>query len=579
MRNSVVYISLLVFLFSCREVKKEKIHTLQFSSSVDSLVNDTISYGSIVDSFRIELKNACCDSVAIDWLNKLAYTWKGQPIMIFASEALKQSEKINYRTGKAIAIGHQGYAFYWNYQEDSALKYYNRALQILTSKSDQKAKAQITSYIGDVHRVRLQHQEALEKYHESMKLAKESGDEERMAMLHSVIADIYRLQNSFDSSLSNYHRAVELSKKTKDYKRLGFCYAYIGDIYRLREEHVKALEHFNLALNLANKTDDKNIQAYVYMNKGEVYKYLMEPDSAMNNYLRSQKLAESINDNQTILSCLGSIGMLHTNLGNVNEALKYYKKMLHLAREQQEVIAQVNALINIGEYHRKFLKNFDSALVFYNEALGLSEKVNFSFGISRLLLIRAYTAYDEKRYVDADQFAKHALKSALKFDHTDITKEAYRILSISNENAGNYKEAFLYNKLYRDIADSLLNNEQIKRFASAEYKNTERNLVSLHQQKEKLHKAEKAQKDEEIKRQRFVRNTFIGGFVVIAVFSVLLFRSLRANKKAKKMIEHQKEIVEEKQKEIIDSIKYARRIQNALLPPDKYLERFLKKKQ
>lgn len=36
--------------------------------------------------------------------------------------------------------------------------------------------------------------------------------------------------------------------------------------------------------------------------------------------------------------------------------------------------------------------------------------------------------------------------------------------------------------------------------------------------------------------------------------------------------EHQKELVEEKQKEIADSIAYARRIQSAILPPDKYVK-------
>jgi hypothetical protein len=43
------------------------------------------------------------------------------------------------------------------------------------------------------------------------------------------------------------------------------------------------------------------------------------------------------------------------------------------------------------------------------------------------------------------------------------------------------------------------------------------------------------------------------------------------------LIEKQKRFVEEKQKEILDSIYYARRIQNAILPTEKYIDKTLKR--
>jgi hypothetical protein len=45
--------------------------------------------------------------------------------------------------------------------------------------------------------------------------------------------------------------------------------------------------------------------------------------------------------------------------------------------------------------------------------------------------------------------------------------------------------------------------------------------------------------------------------------------------KQKQEAEYQKYLVEEKQKEIIDSIKYAKRIQQSLLPTDKYIGKSL----
>jgi len=46
-----------------------------------------------------------------------------------------------------------------------------------------------------------------------------------------------------------------------------------------------------------------------------------------------------------------------------------------------------------------------------------------------------------------------------------------------------------------------------------------------------------------------------------------------------KEIELQKRLLEEKQKEIIDSITYAKRIQRSLLPTEKYIDRILNGKK
>jgi serine phosphatase RsbU (regulator of sigma subunit) len=77
--------------------------------------------------------------------------------------------------------------------------------------------------------------------------------------------------------------------------------------------------------------------------------------------------------------------------------------------------------------------------------------------------------------------------------------------------------------------------------------------------------------------------------LAVAVFGVLVFTSYRRSQKAnaiinmqkqhveqqKQEIEHQKLLVEVKQKEIIDSIDYAKRIQSAILPPPKLIRSHL----
>ncbi len=93
-------------------------------------------------------------------------------------------------------------------------------------------------------------------------------------------------------------------------------------------------------------------------------------------------------------------------------------------------------------------------------------------------------------------------------------------------------------------------------------------------------------------RKQFIVMIFIlCGLVLVAIFAIFIFRSLRITQKQKDIIEKQKtiveaqkfevelqkDLVEEKQKEVIDSIHYAKRIQTALLRTEKYISQHLSK--
>jgi serine phosphatase RsbU (regulator of sigma subunit) len=66
-----------------------------------------------------------------------------------------------------------------------------------------------------------------------------------------------------------------------------------------------------------------------------------------------------------------------------------------------------------------------------------------------------------------------------------------------------------------------------------------------------------------------------GGSLVFLLFSVGLFIGFQRKKKANLLIHEQKQIVEEKNKEITDSIQYAKRIQSAILPSNKVVKEYL----
>jgi serine phosphatase RsbU (regulator of sigma subunit) len=67
----------------------------------------------------------------------------------------------------------------------------------------------------------------------------------------------------------------------------------------------------------------------------------------------------------------------------------------------------------------------------------------------------------------------------------------------------------------------------------------------------------------------------IGGALVLLVIALLLFRAYRLKRKAQQMAEQQKDLVEERNKHMVDSIQYAQQLQSAILPaPELFAQHF-----
>ena len=94
----------------------------------------------------------------------------------------------------------------------------------------------------------------------------------------------------------------------------------------------------------------------------------------------------------------------------------------------------------------------------------------------------------------------------------------------------------------------------------------------------------------QIKEQRKQQTLLYVGIGLIAIFSGFMYNRFRVTRKQKgiielqkveverrsKIVEEQKFVIEEKQKEILDSIHYAKRIQQAMLTSEGYFDEYLK---
>jgi flagellar biosynthesis/type III secretory pathway M-ring protein FliF/YscJ len=186
-----------------------------------------------------------------------------------------------------------------------------------------------------------------------------------------------------------------------------------------------------------------------------------------------------------------------------------------------------------------------------------------------------------KRLAEAKQYITKAIQLSVKIGSKGDLKGGYEGLSMIELAEKNYQQAYEHYKLFIVYRDSLSNEENTK-------KNIQAQMQYDFDKKESESKAEQEKKDlkseEDKHKQKIILWFTVSGLLVVLLLAAIIFRSLLLNRRKNKLIseqkqlvEKQKEIVEEKQKEILDSIHYARRIQRSLLTSELYITRNLER--
>jgi tetratricopeptide (TPR) repeat protein len=180
---------------------------------------------------------------------------------------------------------------------------------------------------------------------------------------------------------------------------------------------------------------------------------------------------------------------------------------------------------------------------------------------------------------NSERYFLRALKITETLNDVNALKEIYFSLYKSYYQFNDYKSSVFYLEKHLALKDSLLNNENIAQLNSLEAKYDSEKKEQMNQILQKdnlLHQAS-------LKFQRSVIILVIAGLFVTLILLFFIIRGFKKQQKANQIIlfqkvevEQQKQKIEEHQREIVDSINYAKKIQEAMLPAETYLKKHLK---
>ena len=355
-------------------------------------------------------------------------------------------------------------------------------------------------------------------------IAKKIKDYQGEAMAYNNIGIVYDYLGIYSESLNNYFKAIELQKKINDEAGLAYTYNNIGLIYSNQFNYKKALENYQSALVLRKKNNEKKGISSTYNNIGIVYMNQKEYNKALQNYFASVEMDSMLNNAQGIAASQSNIGQVYLKMKKFDQAYIYFDKALKLRKLRNDPYDMANSYINFGSL---FL--------------------------------------DQDKYTEAKKYFLNGLEISKKIGAKESTRYTYEKLQHIAEIENDLPLAYEYYKQFILYKDSMLNEANIQQQAQIEVKfkyDQEKAEEKLKQEKQKI------QDNQDKQEQQYILWTLI----IVIVFILIFVWFLNKNRKIEKA---QKNVIEEKNKEILDSITYAKRIQTAILPTEKLVKEYL----
>jgi tetratricopeptide (TPR) repeat protein len=368
--------------------------------------------------------------------------------------------------------------------------------------------------------------------------------------------------------------AARLSGQLNYIRGLSESQYHLGLIAHNQGNYPKALEHHLRASVYAEKTGDPALQAEVLGGIAQVYYNQRDLEQAVAYNMKALEKAKKTGKQGLVANVLNNIANIYSDQENYREALKYHFFALEMRMGNKQGMA-----VSYNNISRIFVNQlrYDSALYYLTMANRLAIEAGHKNLTARTYSNLGAVYLALKQYNKAVEFASKALEASQKTSHKNLLKDAYLVLSQAYDSLGRYSSALEHYKNYIAVRDSMYNEENTKKTVQAEmnYQFAKQQAADSIKNAETL-KQEGLKHEQEIKQQRLYTVGGIIGFMLMLVVAGVSFSAYRQKQKANRVISEQKELVEAKQKEILDSIHYAKRIQQSLLPSEKYVERKLK---
>jgi len=183
--------------------------------------------------------------------------------------------------------------------------------------------------------------------------------------------DDYR-ERRYRDAAERYQKSIELLPTMSAYLNRGIALHYVSELGQAEAVSLTGLQ-------IARKREQKDFEVSFLTNIGLVYTDQGKWEEALRVYQDALTLAKQLGHPQVQANALMNIGNVYKAQGKWEEALGVYQDALALNKQLGDPLGQANVLVNIGNVYKAQGK-YEEALGVYQDALALDKQLGNSLG-------------------------------------------------------------------------------------------------------------------------------------------------------------------------------------------------------
>ena len=399
----------------------------------------------------------------------------------------------------------------------------------------------------------------------------------------NVLSRQYYMLGDYENSLSQAQKARLLAEQIHFKKGEAASYKNIGNVYSDQSVFTLALNNYLKSLQLNEELKDKLEIAKCNNNISGIYRALNQHQKAKSYLFKTLSAMEELKDSTNIARCCNNIGDTYLDINSFDSAYYYFSKALIINEVLNDPFELALSYVNVGHYY--FGKtNYTEALNYYFKSLNLRRSTEDVQGSLVCYALIGQTYFYLNNYTASISYSDSSLLISKEIGDLHYQSQNYALLSQAHALIGKYNEAYQYHRLYKKYSDSIFNENNSR--VLSDLKTNFEVEKSANELKAKA-KAEKEKMEalaaEAKKRQTIIITSIVFVLFLVIVFLLYIYNRLKITRRQKTLIEEknilveaQKHLIEEKHKEITDSINYAERIQRSFLATKELLDHNLK---
>ncbi|MGA9995287.1 MAG: tetratricopeptide repeat protein, partial [Pyrinomonadaceae bacterium] len=372
--------------------------------------------------------------------DQLYAQWKEQSFQ----EALKKYEAAETywraagnRIEEANALRNVGDIFYSTGKYAQASQSYEHALAIFQAAEDHAQELEMLNELAHLRTIAGKYDEAQKLMAQAGSLSQQLNDRRGMAQTLHHRGEVAYYLSEMDKAVDLYRQALslwqtlgDLSGQAQTLTDLGYAYTDLSDVQ-------KALEYYQEALELWRATGNRRGEGLTLTAIGLVHSLLDEHQQALDFHKDALKILQAIGDRDSESIALNGLGYEYRNLGDYGNALSIYEQTTQRLEEAQEdPVGLCAAQVATGDLYR-FMAEYEKALNYYNQALGIGSKLGDP-RLQEITLRNIGAVYDARGEKDqALEYYKKALPLSRAAGDLRGEAETLNLIGYVQETRGN----------------------------------------------------------------------------------------------------------------------------------------------